>query len=125
MTSSASLPATASDDQDSACQRNAGKALRAAAVSKQRALPSLTMTAPAQARSVRLSSRGSTVGTPGASSSGQRPQGAPHPQALEDTLCRISLPRSRSQSRFFSVSRLSCAALPLASAISTLTRPPL
>ena len=42
-----------------------------------------------------------------------------------DTLCRISRPCSRSQSRFFSVLRLSCSALPLASAISALTRPPL
>ena len=42
-----------------------------------------------------------------------------------DTLWRISRPCSRSQSRFFSVLRLSCSALPLASAISALTRPPL
>ena len=36
---------------------------------------------------------------------------------------RISRPRSRSQERFFSVSRLSCSFLPRASAISTLARP--
>src|SRR5207244_2600377 len=41
------------------------------------------------------------------------------------TLCRIRRLFSRSQSRFFSVSRLSCCALPLASAISAFTRPPL
>ena len=41
------------------------------------------------------------------------------------TLVPINLPCSRSQSRFFSVLRLSCSALPLASAISALTRPPL
>ena len=42
-----------------------------------------------------------------------------------DTLWRMSRPFSRSQSRCFSVSRLSCWALPLARAISTFTRPPL
>ena len=46
-------------------------------------------------------------------------------QALVETLCRIRRPFSRSQSRFFSVSRLSCSALPLASAISAFTNPPL
>ena len=40
-------------------------------------------------------------------------------------LRRISRACSRSQSRFFSVLRLSCSALPLARAISALTRPPL
>ena len=45
--------------------------------------------------------------------------------AFGDTLCRIRRPCSRSQSRFFSVFRLSCSVLPLASAISALTRPPL
>jgi cystathionine beta-lyase len=44
---------------------------------------------------------------------------------FDDTLCRIRRPCSRSQSRFFSVSRLSCWALPLASAICAFTRPPL
>src|SRR5271169_4800456 len=37
--------------------------------------------------------------------------------------CRISRPRSRSQERFFSVSRLSCSFLPLPSAISIFARP--
>ena len=46
-------------------------------------------------------------------------------QLFELTLCRIKRPFSRSQSFFFSVLRLSCSALPLASAISTFTRPPL
>jgi alanine-glyoxylate transaminase/serine-glyoxylate transaminase/serine-pyruvate transaminase len=45
--------------------------------------------------------------------------------AGDETLCLINRPFSRSQSRFFSVSRLSCWALPLANAISALTRPPL
>ena len=39
------------------------------------------------------------------------------------SFCRIRRPRSRCQSRFFSVSRLSCSFLPRASAISTLARP--
>ena len=41
---------------------------------------------------------------------------------MTETLCLISRPFSRSQSRFFSVLRLSCSALPLASAISAFTR---
>src|SRR5262249_7482672 len=45
--------------------------------------------------------------------------------AGDDTFWRISRPCSRSQSRFFWSWRLSCSALPLASAISALTRPPL
>ena len=46
-------------------------------------------------------------------------------QLLDETLCLINVPFSRSQSRSFSVLRLSCSALPLARAISALTRPPL
>jgi 7,8-dihydropterin-6-yl-methyl-4-(beta-D-ribofuranosyl)aminobenzene 5'-phosphate synthase len=44
-------------------------------------------------------------------------------EPAEETLCRIRRPFSRSQSRCFSVSRLSCCAFPLASATSTFTRP--
>ena len=46
-------------------------------------------------------------------------------QPFDETLCLINLPFSLSQSRSFSVFRLSCSALPLASAISALMRPPL
>ena len=46
-------------------------------------------------------------------------------QPFDETLCLINLPFSLSQSRSFSVLRLSCSALPLASAISALMRPPL
>ena len=44
---------------------------------------------------------------------------------FDETFCLINRPFSRSQSRFFSVLRLSCSALPFARAISHFTRPPL
>ena len=50
---------------------------------------------------------------------------AAQPFGFDETFCLIKRPFSLSQSRFFSVSRLSCCALPLASAISAFTRPPL
>ena len=47
------------------------------------------------------------------------------PQDLAETLWRIRRPFSRSHSRSLVALRLSCSALPLASAISAFTRPPL
>ena len=45
------------------------------------------------------------------------------PASRVQPLARSNRPRSRSQLRFFSVSRLSCSFLPRASASSTLARP--